>query len=54
VIKQPSANPNPVIERNILLTKIGLFNPSPGADERPLKIANGVAASPKASVKWAT
>ncbi len=50
----PRAKPKPVIERNILLTKIGLFIPSPGEDERPLKIANGVAASPKTRVKCAT
>lgn len=50
-IRHPNAKPNPVIERKILLTNMGLFNPSPGAEERPLKIAKGVAANPNIRVK---
>ena len=45
------AKPKPVIDRNILLTKIGVEKPEPGDAEIPLNIAKGVAKIPKNKAK---
>ena len=39
------------MDRNILLTKIGVEKPEPGDAEIPLKIAKGVAKIPKNKAK---
>ena len=52
--RTPKANPPPLSDKSILLARSALFNASPGADERPLRIANGVARRPNANAAWAT
>ena len=53
-INAANPNPSPVIDRNILLTRIGVEKPEPGDAEIPLKIATGVAIIPKNKAKCAT
>jgi hypothetical protein len=53
-ISAAAAKPNPVIDKNILLTRIGVEKPDPGEEDIPLNIAKGVAIIPKSKAKCAT